>query len=448
MNERKIDFYKKVMILVIPMALQNLINVGVMATDVIMLGRVSETVLSGASLAGQVAFILNLILFGLASGASVLTAQYWGKGDRVAIEKIIAIAIDFALVVGTLFAIVTLIIPEQIMYIFTNEAEVAAEGKKYLQILAFSYPISASTMTFLNLLKSIERVLVSTICYGLSLVFNFIINGILIFGLFGAPKMGIVGAAIGTLCARILELIIVIVYAYGIRGFIQLRKEYMFRVERVLMQDFIRFSSPVVINELLWGLGYAANAAIIGRLGQSAVSANSVTHVTRQLAMVVVFGLSSATAIMIGKVIGEKQIELAKEYARSFIKLSIVAGIIGGGLIICIRPLIIKGMNFQGMTAYYTNLFLAMMAFYVVLQGLNCTMIVGIFRAGGDTKYGLYIDVASMWLGSILLGAIAAFVFKLDVVWVYAILLLDEVIKIPLTMVRYRQKKWLKNVTR
>lgn len=442
------DFYKKVAALVIPMALQNLINVGVMATDVIMLGKVSETVLSGASLGGQVAFILNLILFGLASGASVLTAQYWGKGDKDSIEQIIAIGIDFSLVVGTIFAVITLVAPEQIMHIFTNDLEVIAEGKKYLQILAFSYPISATTMTFLNLLKSMERVVISTICYGTSLVFNFCINAILIFGLFGVPALGIVGAAIGTLSARLLELVIVAIYTYRIRNFIRIRPRYMLRIDRVLLGDFLKFSSPVVMNELLWGLGYAANAAIMGRLGQSAVAANSVTQVTRQLSMVVVFGLSTAAAVMIGKAIGEKQMEVAKEYATQFIRLALVGGMVGGALILFIRPLVIRGMGFEGTTAMYANTFLTMMACYVLMQAMNCVFIIGIFRAGGDTKFGLYIDIVSMWCGSILLGVIAAFVLELDVVYVYAILLLDEAIKIPLTIYRYSKKKWLRNVTR
>ena len=198
--ERK-DFYKRVFALVIPMALQNLINVGVSATDVVMLGKVGEQVLSGCSLGGQVFFIFNLFLFGTASGASVLTAQYWGKRDTDSIERLLGIVVRLAVTVGLIFMLGSFFFPEQIMYIFTDEPEIVAEGVKYLKIVAFTYPMVALSMSYLNLIRSIEKVVISTVVYGSSLVVNFIINGILIFGLFGAPRLGIVGAAIGTLCA-------------------------------------------------------------------------------------------------------------------------------------------------------------------------------------------------------------------------------------------------------
>ena len=202
------------------------------------------------------------------------------------------------------------------------------------------------------------------------------------------------------------------------------------------------------MNELFWGVGYSANAAIVGHLGSSAVAANSVAHVTRQLATVIVFGIGNATAIMIGKAIGEKREDLASEYAKKFIRLSLIFGAIGGAVILLVRPLVIAGLHFEGTTASYMNTFMFMMSYYVIGQSLNTVCIVGIFRAGGDTRFGLILDIATMWTGSILFGAIAAFVFKFPVEVVYFILLSDELIKIPLSLWRYRQRKWLKNVTR
>lgn len=442
------EFYKKVMKLVLPMALQNLINVGVMGADVIMLGKVGETVLSGCSLAGQTYFILNLILFGITSGACVLLAQYWGKYDIESIEKIIGIAAKISMIISLIFMAVTFAMPETLMSIFSNEPEVIAEGVKYLQIIALTYPIVAFTMVYLNLMKSVERVLISTFVYAASLLLNIAANAILIFGLFGAPALGIRGAAIGTLMARLLELLIVTIYASKVNKEVKVRFHYCIHSDKVLFKDFIKYSGPVIVNEMMWGLGYSANAAIVGHLGSSAVAANSVTHVARQLATVIVFGIGNATAIMIGKVIGEKKEKLAEIYAARFIKLSLVFGVAGGLVIIVIRPIVIAALGFSGQTASYMNTFLFMMSYYVVAQAINTTCIVGIFRAGGDTKFGLILDVASMWFGSILLGAIAAFVFKWPVEVVYFILLLDELIKIPISLVRYRQKKWLKNVTR
>ncbi len=441
-------FYKKVIALVIPMAIQNLINVGVMAADVIMLGKVGETVLSGASLAGQVFFILGLILFGITSGACVLIAQYWGKQDIEAIEKIIGIAMRIGIVVSIVFMVVTLLLPVPIMHIFSSEQEVIQEGAKYIRIIAFTYPLVAVTMVYLNLIKSIERVIISTIVYAASLGLNVVVNAILIFGLFGAPALGIQGAAIGTLCARILELVIVFFYATRVNKEIRIRIQYFLHQDVLLRKDFFKYSGPVIINEMIWGLGYSANAAIVGHLGSSAVAANSVAQVARQLATVIVFGIGNATAIMIGKAIGEKKEQLAEVYGKKFIQLALIFGTMGGLVILLVRPIIIANLNFTGLTADYMNSFLFMMSYYVIGQAFNTVIIVGVLRAGGDTKFGLILDASTMWGGSILLGAIAAFILKAPVKVVFFILLADELIKIPLSLHRYRKKKWLANVTR
>lgn len=441
-------FYKKVIALVFPMALQNLINVGVTATDVIMLGKVGEKVLSGASLGGQVSFILNLFLFGIGSGAAVLTAQYWGKKDTVSIEKILGIALTVAMTVGVIFMAVTLAIPGQVMSLFTNDKEVISYGVQYLKILAFTYPVVTFTATYLNIIKSIERVVISTVVYASSLIINIIINGILIFGLFGAPRLGIIGAAIGTLCARICELIMMLFYVRFRNREVRIKLTYMLHMDSQFFKDFFRYSGPVILNELLWGLGVSANSAIIGHLGSSATAAYSVAQVTRQLAMVIVLGLANATAIMIGKVIGEKREEMAIIYARRFMKLTFVCSLLGSLLVVAIRPLLISGLGFSGQAAEYMRVFLLFLAVHIVFHGLSTTVIVGILRSGGDTRFGMCIDVGTMWGGSILWGFLAAFVFRFPVEAVYAILLCDEILKMPLAFARYRSKKWLKSVTR
>ncbi|MCM1146163.1 MAG: MATE family efflux transporter, partial [Lachnoclostridium sp.] len=226
----KDDFYKRVLILVLPMALQNLINVGVSATDVIMLGRVGEKVLSGCSLGGQVFWILSLFLFGSTSGASVLIAQYWGKKDITAIEKIMGIVVLLTVSMGVLFMIVALLVPDRLMSLYTNDAEIIEQAVLYIRIVAFTYPISAFTMAYLNMLKSIERVTISTIIYGSSLILNIIVNAVLIFGLLGFPKMGIQGAAIGTLCARLAELLILLFYIRRFQPEVRVKRKYLFHM--------------------------------------------------------------------------------------------------------------------------------------------------------------------------------------------------------------------------
>ncbi|PYG89864.1 putative MATE family efflux protein [Ruminiclostridium sufflavum DSM 19573] len=447
-SENKYSFYKMAFALIFPMALQNLIVVGINSIDVLMLGSVSETVLSAASLAGQVQFIMTLIFFGLTSGAAVLTAQYWGKGDKATIEKIMGICMRFSLSVAIFFTAAVLLFPAQIMHIFTDEAPVIAEGVKYLRIISLSYIFMSVTMIYLNVMRSVERVLVSTVIYLISLFVNVIIASLFILGAFGCPKLGIQGAAVAALSARAVELISVFIYAKRINKVILFRFKTLFVRDSILFQDFIRYSIPVTINELMWGTGVAMNAVVIGHLGSSVVSANSVAQITRQLATVIAFGIANAAAITIGKTIGENNIEAARIYAKRFVKLSILAGLIGGIVILIVRPVLMTSLSLSDVTQGYLSTMMFIMSYFVVAQAVNTTLVVGIFRGGGDIKFGLYLDVSTMWGGSILIGALAAFVFHWSVPVVYMILMSDEIIKIPLILWRYKSKKWLNNVTR
>ena len=441
-------FYRNVFALVVPMALQNLINVGVTAIDVVMLGKVGETALSGSSLAGQIQFIMMLLFFGITSGATVLTAQYWGKKDTRTIEKILGMGLSVSLVVAAVFTIAALLIPETLMRIYSSDVEVITEGARYLRIVGLSYLCIAVTQVYLNIMRSIERVLIATFVYFMSLVVNVVVNALLIFGLCGFPKLGIVGAAIGTLCARITETVIVLVYARTRNRDVRIRLYDMFHIDRVLLRDYMVYAMPVVLNELMWGLGSSANTAVIGHMGSAAVAANSVAQVARQLATVVVFGISNATAIYLGKTIGERQILHARAYAKRFVGLSLLLGTIGGGIILLAAPVAGANLELTEQAKQYMNFMFFVMSYFTIAQSVNTTMVVGVFRSGGDTRFGLIMDVSTMWGCSILIGAVAAFVLHASVQVVYVILMSDELIKIPICVYRYRTYKWLNNVTR
>jgi Na+-driven multidrug efflux pump len=214
------------------------------------------------------------------------------------------------------------------------------------------------------------------------------------------------------------------------------------------MKDFLTYSFPVMLNELVWGVGTSVNAAIIGHLGKTVVAANSVTQVTRQLAMVIAFGLANATAITLGKVLGENKPELAKKYAKRFIRLTIIVGVIGAFVILGASQVAKEFLSLSGEAKSYLDFMMIVMSYFAVCQAYNTTMIVGVFRAGGDTIFGLFLDTTFLWGISILFGYIAAFILKLPIPVVYIILMSDEVIKIPVSTWRYRSMKWVKNVTR
>lgn len=442
------QFYRSVFVLVVPMALQNLINVGVSAADVIMLGKVGEKVLSGASLAGQVQFIMTLIFMGITSGATVLTAQYWGKGDTRTIEKVLGMGLRAGILVAFAFMLAAFLIPGYLMRIFTSDPAVIREGISYLQIVGLSYIFMAVTQVYLNIMRSIERVVIATVVYSISLCTNIVINAVLIFGMLGFPAMGIKGAAVGTLISRIVEMVIVTGYAVLKNKTVRIRMTDLLHVEKWLVKDYAVYSIPVVLNELMWGLGTSANTAIIGHLGSSAVAANSVAQVARQLATVVVFGISHATAIYLGKTIGEKKYGHAKEYAKKFIWLSIITGLLGAGVILGAAPIARANLALTGQAKQYLQFMFFVMAYFTVAQSVNATMVIGIFRSGGDTKFGLIMDVSTMWGFSILLGAVAAFYFHCSVLVVYVLLMSDELIKLPMTAKRYLSYKWLRDVTR
>ena len=445
----KRQFYKMVFALVLPIALQNLINVGVTAADVIMLGMVGETALSAGSLANQVSFILNLLMFGMSSGAAVLTAQYWGKKDTATIEKVLGISMRLAIVAGLVFMAAALLIPRQLMLIFTQEEEIIAAGIPYLRIVAFSYLLMAVNMTYLNLMRSVERVLIGMITYAVSLGVNVVLNAIFIFGLFGCPAMGTAGAALGTTLARVTEFIIILIYNNKFNDILNIRLNLLAVKDRQLTRDFIRYASPVIMNELAWGCGMAMLSAMMGHLGSAAVAAHSVTQTSRQLAMVVSMGLAGAAAIVLGKTIGEGNEKLARIQAGRFVKMAAILGVAGSLFILAIvRPAVLHFMVMTPQASRYLGYMMFILAYFCFFQSLGTIFIVGIFRAGGDTRVGLALDLTGLWGCAVFLGSIAAFLLKWPVPAVYVVISFDEIVKLPFSVKRYLSGKWLKNITR
>ena len=438
----KSSFRKTVFAFLLPMAIQNLINVAISSTDVIMLGRYSEVTLSASSLASQVQFILILLLFGIGSGATVLTAQYWGKRDIKSIEKVMAISIKVAFTLSLFFFIFAFFFSRNAMRLFTNDESTILEGIKYLKIVSFSYLTTSISIVYLVTMRSVERVVISTVTYATSFVSNFIINYLLIFGNFGFPKLGIRGAAIGTLIA------IYIYYNTKNHHFFSIKSKYIKSLDPILKKDFLKYSSPTMMNELLWASGTATGVAILGRLGNSIVAANSITSVVRQLAMVFAFGLANTAAIMVGKEIGKKDFHTAEIYSKKLLLYSFLSSLLGVALLLIAKPFIIKKFSLNIEVENYLNFTLNILFYYIPLQSISAVLIVGVFRAGGDTKFALIADILPLWCGSVLISAFAAFYLNLPTKVIYLLIMSDEIIKQPLIIWRYRSKKWINNVTR
>lgn len=443
------EFLKIVFGLAFPLALQNLINTGVTTADVVMLGMVGEKALSSGSLAGQVQFVMNLMIFGMSSGASVLASQYWGKKEITTIEKIFSMTCCFSLAAGIGFFAAAELFPEQLMHIFSSEPEIIAGGAAYLRIVALGYPLSAFSTIYLYLMRSIERVKIGTVVFACSLVLNVILNRIFIFGFLGIiPAMGVRGAALATLLSRCFEFVAVLLYIWKVNRQVRIRAQYFVHLDSALLRDFLILSIPVVLNETLWGAGMSANAAILGQLGSAAAAANSVVRVIRELIMVMSMGLSAAAAVLVGKELGQRRMDMAEVYARRMVTLSFCVTLMASAVMFLLRHTIAEALSLGPEAREYLVFMLTILSVYSLCQSLTCPIIVGVLRGGGDTRFGLILEGASLWGGSIFLGFIGAFVFHLPVKGVFMLLMLDEFIKMPFAVWRYRSKVWIKDLTR
>ena len=447
MTQEAKNFYKDLRNVVQPMAIQNLISSAVNSADVIMLGYISQTAIAASSLAGNVAFILFMISTGLSSGLVMLGAQYWGKKDTEAIKTLLGIGLRICCSVEIIVACIAAFYPRILMLIFTKDEALIAEGCRYLRAASFSYVCLSFSQMFQAGFKSIERVKIVTITSTTSLFLNIGLNAVFIFGLLGVPKMGITGVGIATSIARFIEMVICFIYA-GHQTDIKFSVSCVFRRNKLLTRDFFKYSLPAVGNELVWGSAFAMYSVIMGHLGEDIVAANSVVNTVRQLGSVLCFGMAYGGAIVVGKYMGAGDMAVAERNASRLARVTIFSGVLGAVLLICLYPVLPYIADLNETAAHYRNILLFINAYSLIGASINTVLICGIFRAGGDSKFGFVADIINMWCVSVPLGLLAAFVFKLPPLWVYFILFLDEFEKMPFVIHHYFKKGWLRNITR
>ena len=435
--------------LAFPIMIQNLISTLVNSADTIMLGYVSQTAMAASSLANQYTFVLFCFYYGLGIGTSVLCAQYFGKGDKQTVERIIGLAARVAILISLLFFVFSFFAPEEIMKIFTDSPQTIKEGAAYLKVLSFSFVFMGFSQVFVSALRSVGKIVFPSALYVVSLLVNVMMNAAFIFGLFGLPRLGVVGVALGTVSARAVEVILCFVYSAAGKD-IKFRLKNLFRRSGVLFKDFLKISAPSVVNDLMWGMAATTCTAILGHIGDDMVAANAVAVMVVNMGAIVCRGFSNATTIIVSQTLGENRMEDTKVYAKRMLWLTVIVSLLGCCVILAIRPFMVQFYHdkLTETAIYYLGIIMIMTTWRLVGEGINTCLICGCFRGGGDAKFGMVVDTVFMWGVSVPLMAIAAYVLKLPPIWVYFVMTLDEFEKMPVVFAHYFKFKWMKNITR
>ncbi|MDD3361507.1 MAG: MATE family efflux transporter [Hespellia sp.] len=432
----------------LPIAMQNLINFAVNLMDTVMLGQLGEVPLAASSLANQVFFIVTLVVYGIGGGANVLAAQFWGKKDKEAIHQILVYTYRMTAAIACVITMAAICFPRQIMRLFTKDAAVITMGADYLRIVAWSYLFFAATTVTLCVLRAVHIVRIAMILSAISLCVNIGLNYVLIFGKCGMPVLGIRGAAIATLCARVVESILLLIYIYKKERKLNLWK--LFSTDKDLLggrpelfRIYISTSVPVILNELFWALGEAVVAMILGRMGTEIVSANAIYANISELSGVVVSGMNSAACVLIGNLIGAGNYGQLKKDKRLFQLTSVVVGVLGMIIMLFCRGFITDFYQVTEVTRVYAKQIMLIGAAVELCRSIQTMNMMGILRGGGDVRFAMCNDLIFLWCFTIPLGVITAFVLKWPVLYVYMVLKLDQCLKIFTSAYRLRGKHWI-----
>ena len=435
--------FKRIFVITLPIVIQNLLDAAVNMADVVMMDAVSQASMSAVSLASQVGSIIFMFLYGIGTGMTMMGSQYWGKGDISAIEKAQGIAVRYALLIGGLAMAACLLIPETLMSIFTPDPELIRLGAEYLRIWSVMIiPWSVATI-YLSSLRATGRV---TICTGvevMALLLNVALNALFLF----AFRLDVAGVAMATVLSRLIELVVCFIISARSKT-VKLRLRSVTERHRLLEKDFARMCLPAIGNDLAWGIAFSLYSAILGHLSSDAVAANAIVGVIRNFGCVFCYGLGSATGIILGQILGAGEREEAIRTSRILLRLTVIAGAVGGLLIMATIPIIVPLANLTDQAREYLRIMLWINVFYIMGTAINTALIAGVFRAGGDTRFGFRCDAIDMWCWALPVGFIAAFVLKWPVMIVYLLLCTDEFVKWPWVFKHYYSNKWAVNITR
>lgn len=439
-------FLVKTFSIAIPVAFQSILNLLTNLADTIMIGRLGEVPIAAVGLANKIFFIYTLLVFGISSGFGILAAQYFGNNDIKSIRKVLGLSLSIALVASLIFTGATIFCPQVLMKIFTNSNETIILGMAYLSIVGISYPFTAVSNIYISAIRAMGEVKIPIITSFITISINICLNYILIFGKFGLPSLGVVGTAIATVIARIIEICLIL-------SILRIRKhplayefKQIFSFSPNISLQFIKTSLPVILNELFWGIGVSLYSVAYGRMGNKAVASITIATSLQDIMQVTIFGMASATVVILGFELGSGKLYKAKKYATYMHFLTFMVAIFISTTTLAIREFFIS--FYQVSPEVYKNIKLCLLVFalYFPFKAISSLHIVGILRSGGDTVLCFLIDLSSVWLVAVPLAFLSALVWKFPVYIVYAFISLESVYKLIIGYIRYKQYKWLKNL--
>jgi len=436
-------FYSSLVAIAIPISLQALLQNFVNMLDTIMIGRLGSVEIAAVGLGNQIFFILNMILFGITSGGGVFIAQFWGKKDLAGIRKSLGLMTIIAFVVSFIFTILCLLIPNQLIRLYSPDPQVIKVGGSYLRFVCLSYVPTAISFSITLALRSTERVKLPLVCTSISLFTNLIANYLLIF----VAGLGVKGAAIATVISRIIELVILATWSYSHKYEICGKLKELLGFNRYFIVKFLKIAFPVIINETFWGLGTSVYNAIFAHAGTNAFTAYSITGTISQLTWVFCMGFGNGIGVLIGKRIGEKKIEEAKTYAKRSMWFMPLIGAFVGVFLVPLSKLLPIFFNVDQEIIKTATAILMILIFVYPFNSFCMNWIVGVCRAGGDTVFSAVAEIVVLWCVAIPLGYVAAFVLHLPAPMIYLFFCSESIVKAIIGAIRVLSGKWLHEVT-
>ena len=437
--------YTSVMLTVaVPVVLQNLISIGLNLVDVLMIGRLGVNELAAVGAANRIFSIFGMLCFGLISGFSVYIAQYWGVRDINNIRRVYGMVLSAMLGIATLFMLLAGLAGQQLLSLFLQDAAVVAVGRRYLSIVLFSYPLIAYSFCTSFSSRAIRRLRGATIINVLALATNTLLNYGLIFGNFGLPRLGVEGAAIATVIARSLEVIMLMLFVYGSREHpLAGRRRELFTFNPALTRKILSTTLPVLVNEGSITVGVTLFYVAIKYLGTEAVAIMQVSMVINDLFLAVFFGVGNAVAVITGNELGRGQKGRAYANGKMALKITLILSLLAGALLIASRGMIVRIYDFDPNTSTLLSQVLLVRALYTPSRMLVYVLIIGLLRAGGDTRFCMIVDAGSVCLIGVPLSFLGALVLQWQLPAVVALLFSCDLVSLVLCLRRFRSKVWI-----